>query len=339
VAENKSSLEARFKSFLNTLDGTEDIDGSIAEQKLKAGQRADYLLHNRAIVLELKSLEIDPFDKLQKKISEYQSRPEFPVFYWESDLGEVLRDFPDKEIVKNKIDTAVLRSIQGVVEKADDQIKATKTSLSIEYACGVLAILNERAKTLSPDLITAKASQMLLKKRSEGDIRYRQIAYVLVISESHRVASSSSQEFLPVITLEGPFATEFSDIGGFVTSLAEKWAKFEGHALVSIGERENFDGIRFQTRGEEKTAGNKKKISRQEYWRRSYLRYPYLRRLSEYEFLQRTADIMKAMKPHFMINGKKLPFDEISELKRRWADCLTEAEFRRIDMRKLSRFL
>ena len=57
MAKSETSLEARFKRFLNTLDGTEDIDASLSERELKAGPRADYLLKNRAIVLELKSLE------------------------------------------------------------------------------------------------------------------------------------------------------------------------------------------------------------------------------------------------------------------------------------------
>ena len=99
MAENKSSLEVRFKRFLNTLGGAEDIDYSISEQELKARKRADYLLQNRHIVLELKTLKVDPAEKLQTKISEYQSRPEFPVFYWESEFGEVLRDFPDRDTI------------------------------------------------------------------------------------------------------------------------------------------------------------------------------------------------------------------------------------------------
>ena len=162
---------------------------------------------------------------------------------------------------------------------------------------------------------------------------------MLIISESHRVASSSLQEFLPVITLEGPSASDFSGVDDFVSSLAGKWAKFEGHSIVSIGERENFDGIQFQTRGEKEASGENNKISRQEYWRRSYLRSRYLRQLSENEFLQHTANTMKAMKPHFTIGGEKLPFKKIAELKQRWTHCLTEAEIRRIDMRKLSKFL
>ncbi|WP_123631186.1 hypothetical protein [Salinisphaera orenii] len=339
MAKNETSLEARFKRFLITLDGTEDIDGRLSEQELKGGQRADYLLNDRAIVLELKSLEVDPAEKLQRKISEYESRSEFPVFYWESDLKEILRNFPDKERIKQKIDTAVLRSVQGVFEKADDQVDATKSALAIEQACGVLAILNESAKTLSPDLITAKASQMLLKKDSDGNIRYRNIAYVLVISETHRVTGSNPRESLPIITLEGPTADEFISVDSFLSSLLEKWARFEGHQYVSMGERENFDGMHFQERSEEKSPEEGKQLTRQEYWRKSYQRYPYLRQLSEQEFLERTAKIMNAMKPHFIIGGRKLPFHEISQLMQQWTHCLEEAEFRRMDMKKLSRFL
>ena len=95
------------------------------------------------------------------------------------------------------------RAVQTALEKADDQIEATRTALKLESACGVVVMLNANIEVLAPDVVTAKAGQMLLKLRN-GDIRYKQISYVWIISESHILISKDGAEHLPLILLEGP---------------------------------------------------------------------------------------------------------------------------------------
>lgn len=182
-------------------------------------------MDGRRIVLELKSLEADPEYKVEERLAPHRKRTKFPVFYWDADLNELLSHLPDGQDIRREISNAVTRSVQGALEKADDQIEATKRALGLERSCGAVVILNERVGILAPELVTAKASQMLLKTR-DGAFRYKNIAYVWIVSESHRLTTTERTEHLPLILLEGPTADAHSEAAKYLDSLQLKWAQF-----------------------------------------------------------------------------------------------------------------
>ena len=328
------SLEDRFKKFLGQLENSESIDESISNEDLSNGKRADFLLDGRRIVVEIKSLENDPKYKVDERLAPHRNRPEFPQFYWEADLNEILPYLPDGQDVRREISHAVLRSVQGALEKADDQIGATKNALGLKNSCGVVVILNERIDILAPEIVTAKASQMLLKKKN-GGFRYTDIAYVWIISESHRLAIPGKTEHLPLILLEGPSADNYAQAGTYIDKLQQRWATFEKILFSSLGQRKDFDGLSFKSRIGEPTESEKAPLTRQEFWRGYYRSNPYLRSCSEEDFIQYTVRILNAMTPHFLIGGKKLPEAKIGALMELWGHVLVEAEYRRLDMRKI----
>ena len=328
------SLEDRFQAFLDQLDGAESIDDSLSDRELSHGKRADFLLDQRRIVLEVKSLEADPEYKIKERLAPHQERQEFPVFFWKADLNEILPYLPDGEEIRQQIFHAVMRAVQGALEKADDQIEATKTALNLEHAGGVVAILNEEIGILAPDLVTAKASEMLLKTR-DNNVRYKEIAYVWIISESHILVSKDGSEHLPVILLEGPAAADYPTAGEYLDRALFKWAEFEGYQSLSRDRIENFDGLKFKKQAAELKDDERRPPVRHEIWRRAYRRRPYLRSLSETDFLEYFAEITTTMMPHFLIGGQKLPHAKVAELMERWTHILEEAEYRRLDVRKL----
>ncbi|MCO6413348.1 MAG: hypothetical protein J5I92_11425 [Thiogranum sp.] len=333
------TLEDRFKAFLGERDASESLDAPSFDALLANGKRADFLLDDRRIVLELKFLQANPEYKVEERLGPHRDRPDFPVFYWDADLNEVLRHLPDGEDIRREISNAVTRSIQGALEKADDQIRATKTALNIPDACGVAVILNERIGMLAPDLVTAKSSEILLK-RKEGQIRYRDIAYVWIISESHRLSCDEDSGNASTILLAGPMADAHASAGDYLSSLMEQWAQFLGVRFVSLGEHENFDKLTFEERPVEppKTTENLF-LPRHEIWRQAYRNHPYLRSLSEADFLQHTARVFATMTPHFIKGGRKLSDSAIADLMEGWTHALEEAKHRRVDMRKLQPYL
>ncbi|MFL6623122.1 MAG: hypothetical protein ACJ8NR_11065 [Sulfurifustis sp.] len=332
VIASQRSLEDRFKAFLAQLDGAESIDDSLSESELASGKRADFLLNGRRIVLEIKSIETDPEYKVEERLSPHRERPEFPAFYWNAELTEVLSYLPDGEKIRREIAHAVTRSVQGALEKADEQIGTTKSALRIDTACGVVAILNESVGILAPDLLTATAAQVLSKTRN-GVIRYKNIAYAWIIAETHRVGTAEPTEYLPLVLWEGPTAHAYVDAGRYLDALQRDWARFDGMPVVSAGPRTTFDDLDFQKRTRpESTSGP---LARHEWWRKTYRANPYLRSLSEEEFLQYGVRILSTMTPHFLVGHQKLPTAQVAELMQRWTHILEEAEYRRLDMKKL----
>ncbi len=334
MSTSRSSLEERFKAFLCQLDNVESIDDTLSDAELAHGERADLLLDGRRIVLEVKSLEADPEYKIEERLAPHRNRPEFPAFFWDADLNEILPYLPDGENVRREIVHAVTRSVQGSLEKADDQIGATKKALGLDNSCGVVAMLNERVGILAPDLVTGKASQILLKTR-DGGVRYKNIAYVWIVSESHRVAATERTEHLPLILMEGPTANDHAEAGEYLDSLQPKWAQFEEVPFFSLGHRKDFDGLTFEKRTVKHAETENRPLVRHEVWRRAYRAHPYLRSVSEEDFLHHVVQILTAMTPHFLVGGQKLSKAKVVELMERWTYILEEAEHRRLDMKKL----
>lgn len=331
---NRPSLEERFKSFLSQLNNAENIDETFTDALFTDGKRADFLLDGRRIVLELKTLEADPEYKIKERLAPHRNRSEFPVFYWDADLNEILAHLPDGQNVRREIAQAVTRSVQGALEKADDQIEATKRALGLKNSCGAVAILNETVGILAPELMIGKANQMLLKTR-DGSVRYKNIAYVWSVSESHRLATGKRTAYLPSILLEGPTADAHAGAGDYLDSLQPKWAQFVGMPIVSLGRLTDFDGLIFEKRTSQPAKAEKEPLSRHELFRRNYRVSPYLRSLSEEEFLQRAIQVLSTLTPSFLVGGRKIPMAQIAELMEQWTHILEEAEYRRFDMRKI----
>ena len=175
---------------------------------------------------------------------------------------------------------------------------------------------------------------MLLKTR-DGAVRYENIAYVWIVSESHRLATTERTEHLPLILLEGPTADVHAEAGEYLDRLQLKWAEFEGMPFVSLDRRTDFDGLNFVKRTGQPAKTEKNPLVQHELWRRAYRARPYLRSLAEEEVLQHAVHILSAMTPHFLVGGKKLPTAKVAELMEQWTHILEEAEYRRLDMRKL----
>lgn len=330
---NQKSLEQRFHEFLEQLDGSENIDKSVSGEELAAGKRADFLLNKRSVILEIKSLESDPEYKVEEILTPQRGREEFPAFFWNADLDEILPYLPDGREIRLKIADAVTRSVEKALKKADDQIHATRQALSLPEACGVAVILNEDINILAPNIVTARASKLLLKKKGT-DFRYQQISYVWIISERHTVTSRAVQSF-PLILLSGPSAARDNEQASeYISGLAKRWAEFLGAPLSSCGNLENFDGFKFEARAYESEEVIDSPVVH-EIWRRAYRRNPYLRALTEDEFLKHGTSIMVSMVPNFLIGGRKSPKHKVAVLMELFTHVLEEAEYRRLDMRKL----
>ena len=331
---SKPSLEDRFMTFIDRLEGSENIDDSLSNVELSYGKRADFLLNERKLILEIKSLKINPHYKIEERLSPHRNRPEFPLFYWKSDLDTILPNLPDGEKIRQDIFHAVTRAVQTALEKADDQIHATKTALNLESSCGVVAMLNENIDILSPDIVAAKANQMLLKLKN-GDIRYRHISFVWIISQSHILVRKDGAEHLPLVLLEGPTSNDYANDGKYLDYLQIKWAEFEGHKTLSRERLQNFEGVNFKKQSLERKDDREESLVRHELWRRRYRAQPYLRALSETDFLEHSARILTTMMPHFLTGGKKLPHAIVAQLMEGWTHILEEAEHRKLDMKKL----
>ena len=328
----KGPLSQRFQAFLHGLDHSENLDEDSSIQ----GKKADFLAFARRLIVEIKALESDPSYKVDKIIEALRKRPEFPLFFGGRQVGKVLEHFPDAEVIRREIVDRATKQIIGALETADDQIGATRAHFGLRRAEGVVYILNDRIPLLDPNHI-ASAVVRVLRKRTGRRFRYRDIAYVVVISEIHSLETSVSEENLPIIEMKGPSARRFSKADKRVSQLSRDWSVCAGATAFFTGTMSGVNQFRFRERSTAMKGATTMK--RHEYWRTQYRANRYLAALTEDDFWKHTAEIFHSMTPHFLKNGKKLSEPEISDLLIRWTHCLEEAELRNLDVRRLDHYL
>lgn len=228
-------LVQRFKAFLASREGAENIDVLPLPEGATDSKKADYFLGDRRVTIELKSLEADPEYKAGEVVEKHRDEEGFPIVYGTVPSHTIIEAFPNGKEVEAEIFQKIMRSVEEAFRSADRQILATKNIFAAPESAGLLIILNQDIGILSPQAIAAKVSEMLLKKNGDDSLRYPNVAAVLLISESHSISSTHGAELLPCLTISGPTYDKFLLLDVFLHQLQKEWAAANGIPFINAG--------------------------------------------------------------------------------------------------------
>jgi|ERR1700733_288232 len=224
------SLKDRFQRFVTKLDGFENIDELLNDDDPHGKKRADYMFAGRSIIVEQKTLEIDPNDKPQKFIDRLmEDRP--VVGYGRFSTSEFLSKHPNGRKLYRDFIHKLTAVIEEDVSNADKQTRDTRQIFSIPNAAGVLIVLNEAAHILDPQLIRYRLQNLLTKKLPDGSPRYPHNDLAITITEIHpvHVGTSSFARFEAVIS---PTASNRELALSFAERLKERLSAYCGRRFV-----------------------------------------------------------------------------------------------------------
>lgn len=224
------SLRERFEDFVTSLEGFESIDKLLRGNDPEGKKRADYLLSDRSIIVEQKTLTVDPADRPEKFIQKLVEERGI-VVYGQISTDMIFRKLPDGQAQKGKMFDAMTCQIDTDVANGDKQTRDTRDIFNIPDALGVLIILNENAKTLEPDIIRYGV-QRSYAKLQEGKFRYPHNQGVIVISELHQLNWCEKTRTPLVLTFcrdDDRYKRRFID---FSNKLSRYWAWFNGAPFV-----------------------------------------------------------------------------------------------------------
>ena len=177
-------LERRVIKFLEGRSSTESLDSAVFNQVNGSKAKADYLLGDRLIVAELKTLNASPKDRTEQRLNERFSKPDAPIVYGTVDVSQATKDLPDRDAISKMIVDMAGRAVRRHLLKANDQIGAIKARLGLPNAGGILILMND-----AEAMIDASAIGYTLKNAFETNQgRYPHITNVWAIIESHRIA-------------------------------------------------------------------------------------------------------------------------------------------------------
>lgn len=324
-----TELESRFHSFIASLPHAESIDSLLAGPKFDGEKRADYLVFNRRVIIELKSLEVDTSPKVEKELAHHRNRDDFPLIYGDVDLEKILKHLPDGEQINQKIFNRITRSIEDGARSAVKQLENTARLLGLPDAVRVLVLLNQDIDILAPDVAVARLSPLMCRTDAAGNTTST-IDFIWLIFESHSITEGPAAINIPIILIEGPRAP---DIPGFIDmfeKLQAAWATFNEHTLVSTSV-ESIAELTISSTASHKAPSGDQRLTRQELCEQRYAQNPYLRSLSDAQVLEKGAAAISALKPYFMVGGPQLSPEQLEP----FGDFLCEAKSRGLDLRKL----
>jgi hypothetical protein len=150
----KSTLRTRFELFVKTLDGFESIDFLLKsqEQKHEGKKRADYLFQGRSIIVEQKTLEVNPVDKPQKFANKLMHDLGI-IQFGTTSTQRLFSTQPYPNMLQRDLMLHIARTVDDDVAYADKQTRDTRQIFGIPASIGILVLLNESAEMLTPDLI------------------------------------------------------------------------------------------------------------------------------------------------------------------------------------------
>jgi hypothetical protein len=232
-----ATLKERFEGFMSVLDGVENIDTLMKECHLPGRQRADYLAFDRRVIIEQKSLDVDPDQKVQSFVDDL-IRERGTLGTGQASLislAHILEGLPDGNDLKKQLYHKLTKGIDDLLAKADKQTRDTRETFVVPYAIGIVVILNDNAQILEPDFVAVKAFETLRKRSPAGELRYPNNEVVIVISEAHRVLTDDHVELIPTETI-------LSDAGN-QRPIASTCRTFSGRDGLSTTERLKLNGL------------------------------------------------------------------------------------------------
>jgi hypothetical protein len=219
-----TALKQRFETFIRTFEGFEDIDAVLKGQDLPGKRRADYLLRDRAIIVEQKILEKDPTDRPQRFGHKLMQQGRILVY------GTVpLKGF--SESVQREFVLDLAKNLDAITAKADRQTEDTRDIFSIPDALGVLVILNENAGMLDPQVIHYALANVFQKKTADGSLRYPANDGVILIPEAHAIDTPHGPR-IPLMKFTSPQGRANERFLQFCDDLFETWSNFNGVPLI-----------------------------------------------------------------------------------------------------------
>lgn len=175
-------FDSTFSEFIRkNYTGAEVISDLIDKPKFK---NADYFLHERRVVAELKCLEEERYLAVHSILQELYNKNEIPLFKKGMTIGEVLNNHPKEDVIRSKIFRKITASLERSFKKANKQIRETKNFFNLDESKGLIVFVNIDNTILEPK-IADKLISRLMQRKEENDYRYEQIDYVIYISQIH----------------------------------------------------------------------------------------------------------------------------------------------------------
>jgi len=216
------------KRFLEAERTTESLDDERFARLTGSNGRADYLVGSRRFVAELKTINGDPKDRVEQRLRERLALPGSPLAFGQVGVSQVLERLPDEQEVLKVMNDLSGRVVRRHLQKANEQIEATKSLLRLNDAAGLAIIMND-----SERMIDAANIGYSIKSAMEAVAgSYLGISYVWASIECHRIRTPAGIDGFPQLLVTKSLGP--SPELDFLARMLNAWAASLGSILHSV---------------------------------------------------------------------------------------------------------
>lgn len=290
-------IEARMISFLKSQDHVRPLDGHVDQpQNVKM---ADYLFFNGRAVTELKTLEIDPKEKIFNLAKPAMDSDDFPLIFGQYDLEAAIKTMPGGEAIMSKIFANATRMVEGVCRQARDQIKSTKDHLGLDPETpGILLVLNETVESIPVSQLVDRFNFWLEGGSEKRLDRFSQIDFVVLVQTTYRVKAQQGKVVPAFIIYNECNSHRHHLVEKDIDRFLESWARSQGHHYTTT---ENVQSLKF----EPDLLPPPSPQTRQEHVEYRYRLNRHLQKLTDEEFIQHGCKVMDQMTSIILIGAPK----------------------------------
>ncbi|WP_434698878.1 hypothetical protein [Pseudomonas sp. D1-1] len=314
--------------FLDTQSHVRPLDGHVDQPPNV--KMADYLFFNGRAVTELKTLEIDPKEKIFSLAKPAMDSEDFPLIYGKYDLEAAIKTMPGGEAIMSKIFANATRMVEGVCRQARDQIKSTKDHLKLDPETpGILLVLNETVESIPVSQLVDRFSYWLEGGSAKQLSRFSQIDFVVLIQTTYRVKAQQGQMVPAFIIYNECNAHRHHLVEKDIHAFLESWARSQGHHYETTG---NVQGLKFEA----DVPTPPPPQTRQEYVEHHYRLNRYLQKLTDEELIQHGCKVIDQVTSIVLIGAPRI--SEATEMlyMAHFTELLEECRLRSFDLKRVT---
>jgi len=241
-------LARAVQDFLERRLLAECIDDLPLTAEQRNARKADYLLLDRSVIVELKDLVDDRLAPIKAVIDRWRDRPDWPPVYGAPGIQEVLRVHPEGRQINEELVLPILKSLESILRSANQQIRTTRETFVVDDAHGVLFLVNDAVDLLDPEVLGLTLFRLLTKRTRDGALRFPDIDSAIVFSTAHDAVDAEGVRHHAIYSVYRPEVYPRGVEGSFDEFVFEQWASFLklpfDRSLV-IGSADELKSLRF----------------------------------------------------------------------------------------------
>lgn len=239
----KSEFLPHFERFLDEAAPAERVDPLWAADPSLQGDRADFLIDQRRIILEIKVLEDDRMKGLAALGREFRKAAPLPEDK-PIPLDDVIAAQPDPKAANAQVRRLATISLQrDVIRSANRQLRNTRLQMGLAESLGVVLVINAANSLLQHHLFSDVVWQEM--GRLDGRLRrYESIDALIAVSEQEVLGAASGHPGKPLFTVYHHATREGQLAAYAIGKMLEHWAEWIGTTVTNLGRTERHDHIR-----------------------------------------------------------------------------------------------